>query len=112
MSRWHLEAGIACEHAIAPSIRETDWDRIVGLYEVLAQQYWSPVVALNRALAASSSRWPTSRSCPATPSTGRPGPIWNGESAATTRPGTTMSAPSRWPGARPSECPSSGGSRA
>ncbi|MGH3183988.1 MAG: RNA polymerase sigma factor, partial [Streptosporangiaceae bacterium] len=51
MSRWHLEAGIACEHAIAPSIRETDWERIAGLYQVLAQQSWSPVVALNRALA-------------------------------------------------------------
>ena len=51
MSRWHLEAGIACEHAIAPSIQKTDWDRIVGFYQVLAQQYWSPIVALNRALA-------------------------------------------------------------
>jgi RNA polymerase sigma-70 factor (ECF subfamily) len=51
MSRWHLEAGIACEHAIAPSIQETDWDRIVDLYQVLAEQSWSPVVALNRALA-------------------------------------------------------------
>ena len=51
MSRWHLEAGIACEHAIAPSIQETDWDRIVGFYQVLAQQSWSPIVALNRALA-------------------------------------------------------------
>jgi RNA polymerase sigma factor (sigma-70 family) len=51
MSRWHLEAGIACEHAIAPSIQETDWDRIVGFYQVLAEQSWSPVVALNRALA-------------------------------------------------------------
>ena len=51
MSRWHLEAGIACEHAIAPSIQETDWDRIIGFYQVLAQQSWSPIVALNRALA-------------------------------------------------------------
>ena len=51
MSRWHAEAGIACEHAIAPSIQKTDWDRIVGFYQVLAQQSWSPVVALNRALA-------------------------------------------------------------
>jgi len=32
MSRWHLEAGIACEHAIAPSIQQTDWDRIIGFY--------------------------------------------------------------------------------
>jgi RNA polymerase sigma factor (sigma-70 family) len=51
MSRWHLEAGIACEHAIAPSVRETDWDRIVLLYDLLVQQSPSPVVALNRALA-------------------------------------------------------------
>ena len=51
MSRWHLEAGIACEHAIAPSIQNTGWDRITGFYQVLAQQSWSPVVALNRALA-------------------------------------------------------------
>ena len=51
MSRWHLEACIACEHAIAPSIQETDWDRIIGFYQVLAQQSWSPIVALNRALA-------------------------------------------------------------
>jgi RNA polymerase sigma factor (sigma-70 family) len=51
MSRWHLEAGIACEHAIAPSVRETDWDRIVVLYDLLVQQSPSPVVALNRALA-------------------------------------------------------------
>ena len=51
MYRWHLEAGIACEHAIAPSVELTDWDRIVGFYQVLAQQSWSPIVALNRALA-------------------------------------------------------------
>jgi RNA polymerase sigma factor (sigma-70 family) len=51
MSRWHLEAGIACEHAIAPSVRETDWDRIVVLYDLLVRQSPSPVVALNRALA-------------------------------------------------------------
>lgn len=51
MSRWHLEAGIACEHVIAPSIQDTDWDRIVGFYQVLAERSWSPVVALNRALA-------------------------------------------------------------
>jgi RNA polymerase sigma factor (sigma-70 family) len=50
-SPWHLEAGIACEHAIALSVRETDWDRIVLLYDLLAQQSPSPVVALNRALA-------------------------------------------------------------
>ncbi|WP_103887173.1 RNA polymerase sigma factor [Actinacidiphila yanglinensis] len=51
LSRWHLEAGIACEHAIAPSVRETDWDRIVGFYQILAERSRSPVVALNRGLA-------------------------------------------------------------
>lgn len=51
MSRWHLEAGIACEHAIAPSVEDTDWDRIVGFYDLLVQRSQSPVVALNRALA-------------------------------------------------------------
>jgi len=51
MSRWHLEAGIACEHAIAPSIQQTDWGRIAGFFQILAQQSWSPVVALNLALA-------------------------------------------------------------
>ncbi|HEY3480832.1 MAG TPA: sigma-70 family RNA polymerase sigma factor, partial [Streptomyces sp.] len=51
LSPWHLEAGIACEHAIAPSVRETGWDRIAGFYELLAQQSWSPVVALNLGLA-------------------------------------------------------------
>ena len=51
MSRWHLEAGIACEHAIAPSVQTTDWDRIIGFYQVLARQSWSPIVALNGALA-------------------------------------------------------------
>jgi RNA polymerase sigma factor (sigma-70 family) len=51
MSRWHLEAGIACEHTIAPSLQETDWDRIVDFYDVLVQRSHSPVVGLNRALA-------------------------------------------------------------
>jgi predicted RNA polymerase sigma factor len=51
MSRWHLEAGIACEHAIAASVGDTDWGRIVTFYDQLAEQAPSPIVALNRALA-------------------------------------------------------------
>jgi predicted RNA polymerase sigma factor len=51
MSRWHLEAGIACEHAVAPSVRETDWTRIVAFYDLLTAQSPGPIVALNRALA-------------------------------------------------------------
>lgn len=51
MSRWHLEAGIACEHAVAPSVRATDWGRIVAFYDLLVAQAPGPIVALNRALA-------------------------------------------------------------
>jgi RNA polymerase sigma-70 factor (ECF subfamily) len=50
-TRWHLEAGIACEHAIAPSVKETNWPRIVALYDALLSLVPGPVVALNRALA-------------------------------------------------------------
>jgi RNA polymerase sigma factor (sigma-70 family) len=51
MTRWHLEAGIACEHAIAPSVRETNWQRIVDLYDMLQALAPGPVIALNRGLA-------------------------------------------------------------
>jgi RNA polymerase sigma-70 factor (ECF subfamily) len=51
MSGWHLKAGIACEHAVAPSVRETDWDHVVAFYDQLAAQSPGPIVALNRALA-------------------------------------------------------------
>jgi len=51
MSRWHLEAGIACEHALAPSTETTDWKRIVDLYDDLARLLPTPVIKLNRALA-------------------------------------------------------------
>jgi predicted RNA polymerase sigma factor len=50
MSRWHLEAGIAYEHAVAPSVRETDWGRIVAFYDLLMAQSPGPIVVLNRAL--------------------------------------------------------------
>jgi RNA polymerase sigma-70 factor (ECF subfamily) len=51
MSRWHVEAGIACEHVLAPSVRETDWGRVVALYDLLVALSPGPIVALNRALA-------------------------------------------------------------
>ncbi len=51
LSRWHLEAGIACEHAIATSVETTNWTRILGLYDALLTIVPGPVVALNRALA-------------------------------------------------------------
>ena len=48
-----LQASIAACHARAPSVAETDWVRIAGLYESLAALTGSPVVELNRAVAVS-----------------------------------------------------------
>ncbi|MCA9413575.1 MAG: tetratricopeptide repeat protein, partial [Candidatus Omnitrophica bacterium] len=46
-----LQAAISATHAEAPSTEETDWDRIVGLYDLLLTGDPSPVVELNRAVA-------------------------------------------------------------
>jgi RNA polymerase sigma-70 factor, ECF subfamily len=46
-----LQAAIAAAHAAAPTAAATDWDRIVGLYDLLARADPSPVVELNRAVA-------------------------------------------------------------
>jgi RNA polymerase sigma factor (sigma-70 family) len=46
-----LQAAIAACHARAPSVEETDWPRIVALYDGLAALTGSPVVELNRAVA-------------------------------------------------------------
>ncbi|VVO06759.1 hypothetical protein PS712_03124 [Pseudomonas fluorescens] len=48
-----LQAAIAAVHAEAPSVDETDWEQIVGLYDVLLRAVPSPVVELNRAAAIS-----------------------------------------------------------
>ncbi|HWB67859.1 MAG TPA: sigma-70 family RNA polymerase sigma factor [Mycobacteriales bacterium] len=50
-SRYALLAAIAAVHDQAPSWEATDWREIVGLYDVLAKVWQSPVVALNRAVA-------------------------------------------------------------
>ena len=46
-----LQAAIAACHARARTPAETDWPRIVALYEALAQLTPSPIVELNRAVA-------------------------------------------------------------
>ncbi|MDF1477477.1 RNA polymerase sigma factor [Leifsonia sp. H3M29-4] len=53
-----LQAAIAECHAIAPSVEETDWERIVLLYEALGRLAPSPVVELNRAVAVSMATGP------------------------------------------------------
>lgn len=50
-SRYHAEAGIAAEHCLAPSFRETRWDRIVACYELLDRVAPSALHTLNRAVA-------------------------------------------------------------
>jgi RNA polymerase sigma factor (sigma-70 family) len=46
-----LQAAIAACHARARTAEETDWTRIVALYDALAQLLPSPVVELNRGVA-------------------------------------------------------------
>jgi RNA polymerase sigma factor (sigma-70 family) len=46
-----LQAAIAACHARARTASDTDWPRIVALYDALAQLMPSPVVELNRAVA-------------------------------------------------------------
>lgn len=48
-----LQAAIAACHARARTAEETDWERIVALYDALAELTGSPVVELNRAVAIS-----------------------------------------------------------
>lgn len=51
LTRFHLEAGIAACHAVAPTYAATDWARIVELYDLLRARWPSLVVDVNRALA-------------------------------------------------------------
>jgi RNA polymerase sigma factor (sigma-70 family) len=51
VSVYHVEAAIAAEHALAPSVAATNWREIVALYDRLMTIAPSPVVALNRAVA-------------------------------------------------------------
>ncbi len=46
-----LQAAISALHACAATAADTDWQEIVGLYDVLARVEPSPVVELNRAVA-------------------------------------------------------------
>ena len=55
-----LQAGIAACHARALTFEETDWTRIVALYEALVQLSPSPVVELNRAVAVAMAFGPAS----------------------------------------------------
>jgi RNA polymerase sigma factor (sigma-70 family) len=51
LTEYHVEAAIAATHCCAMRAEETDWARIVWLYNKLMRIRSSPVVALNRAIA-------------------------------------------------------------
>lgn len=50
ISDYHVEAAIVAEHSIAKNFNETNWTRILQLYDILIKINSSPVVLLNRAI--------------------------------------------------------------
>jgi RNA polymerase sigma-70 factor (ECF subfamily) len=51
LTEYHVEAAIAATHAKAARAEDTDWGKIVWLYDNLVRIRPSPIVALNRAIA-------------------------------------------------------------
>jgi predicted RNA polymerase sigma factor len=51
VSQYHIEAAIAACHTTASDPAETNWSKVVELYDALIRVAPSPVVALNRAIA-------------------------------------------------------------
>ncbi|WP_416416053.1 RNA polymerase sigma factor [Paenarthrobacter aromaticivorans] len=58
LGAYGLQASIAECHAVAHSVEDTDWDRIVVLYEALGRLTPSPIIDLNRAVAVSMASGP------------------------------------------------------
>jgi predicted RNA polymerase sigma factor len=58
-----LQAAIAACHASAASVADTDWERVVLLYEALGRVAPSPVVELNRAVAVAMANGPLEALC-------------------------------------------------
>lgn len=58
LSEFHIQAGIAACHCLAPDAASTDWTRILAHYDDLLRVKPSPVVALNRAVAFAHLRGP------------------------------------------------------
>jgi len=56
---YQLQAAIAAVHDEAPTIDDTDWRQILGLYELLEQVAPNPVTTLNRAVAVAMVHGPT-----------------------------------------------------
>ncbi len=60
LSEYHVEAAIASLHSGAASDGDTDWDRLLWLYDILMRIRPSPVIALNRAIAVAQREGPDS----------------------------------------------------
>jgi RNA polymerase sigma-70 factor (ECF subfamily) len=58
-----LQAGIASLHCAAATYEQTDWAKIVELYDELYRVSPSPIVALNRAVALGNAREPEEGLC-------------------------------------------------
>lgn len=58
ISPYHLEAGIAACHCLAPDEASTDWPRILSLYDQLLLLKPTPIVAMNRSVALARVRGP------------------------------------------------------
>jgi RNA polymerase sigma factor (sigma-70 family) len=110
---YHLEAGIAAHHSLAPSFAQTDWQAILTHYDMLLRRSPSPVVELNRAIVLAELRGPDQglRACTPSPTSTRwrttPGsaPRW---ASCTSTPATPNGhgPGSRKRGSRPTRSPS------
>ena len=58
LSEYHVQAGIAACHCLAPDAASTDWAGILGHYDDLMRIKPTPIVALNRAVAVANLRGP------------------------------------------------------
>jgi RNA polymerase sigma-70 factor (ECF subfamily) len=72
LTSYHLQAGIAAQHALAPSYNATDWENITEQYDLLYQMDPSPVIAFNRPSRSRAGRapklaWPRSLKSSITP---------------------------------------------
>jgi RNA polymerase sigma-70 factor (ECF subfamily) len=53
LTAYHLQAGIAAYHALAPSYEQTNWEQVLAQYDHLIALAPSPIALLNRAIAVS-----------------------------------------------------------
>jgi RNA polymerase sigma factor (sigma-70 family) len=58
LTEYHIEAAIASVHARASRMDDTDWEKVVSLYDTLMTIRPSPIVALNRAIAIAQNEGP------------------------------------------------------